>query len=262
MSGLQQFRLGLSTYPEALRFIFRHRMAWWFIVPVLINVAIFWGGLELQSGLSEKVRLWVEQRLNLDEATFWGAQFLNKVVGGFMSFLLTVFYVLFFLFVSGFVVLIVMSPVLSFVSEKAENKLSGADYPFSITQLLRDIWRGLVISLRNMFAEMFWAVLIFITGFIPVIGWFGPVVLFFVSAYFYGFSFLDYSTERMKLSVRQSVLLMRRYKWVAIGNGLVFSLALIPFCGLLLSPFVAIVSVVAATLAMEKIKAAEDALPD
>ena len=70
---------------------------------------------------------------------------------------------------------------------------------------------------------------------------------------FYGFSFIDYTNERRRLSVKQSVAFIRQNKGVAVTNGAVFSLLLmIPFCGYSLAGFGAIISVVAATLAIHQ----------
>ena len=73
---------------------------------------------------------------------------------------------------------------------------------------------------------------------------------------------MDYSNERRKRNISQSVRILRKYKWVVIGNGMVLSLLIImPLCGIgtLLAPFAAIVSVVAGAVAMEKINELENA---
>jgi CysZ protein len=64
---------------------------------------------------------------------------------------------------------------------------------------------------------------------------------------------MDYTLERKKLSVSQSVDFVRKHKGIAISNGLIFALTIIlPFCGTFLAPFVSIFSVVGATLAIEE----------
>src|SRR3990167_3745253 len=91
--------------------------------------------------------------------------------------------------------------------------------------------------------------------FIPFIGGLiGSILLFFISSYFYGFSFIDYNNERRRLTVKQSVQFMRANKGMVIANGLIFSFfLLIPFCGTTLAGFVAIISVIAATVSTHKV---------
>jgi CysZ protein len=86
----------------------------------------------------------------------------------------------------------------------------------------------------------------------PVLGGIiGTIILFFIASYFYGFAFIDYNSERRRLSVKQSVQFIRKNKGMAVANGMVFSFfMLIPFCGTTLAGFAAIVSVVAATIAV------------
>jgi len=78
--------------------------------------------------------------------------------------------------------------------------------------------------------------------------------LFAVGAYFYGFSTMDYNNERARLSVGQSAALIRKYRWLAVANGAVFSLWLfIPVLGTFVGTIIAPVTcTVAATLAMHK----------
>ena len=131
---------------------------------------------------------------------------------------------------------------------------SGKDYPFELRQLIRDIIRGIFIAIRNLSIELVLTILIFILSFIPIIGWTFSILLFFISAYFYGFSFLDYAIERKRLNIKESVQFMRNNKGIVVANGFVFSLCLIiPFFGILFSSFAAIISVIAGTLAVNEI---------
>jgi CysZ protein len=64
---------------------------------------------------------------------------------------------------------------------------------------------------------------------------------------------MDYTNERRRLTVKQSVQFIRKNKGVAIANGAVFSfLLMVPYCGYSLAGFGAIISVVAATIAIHQ----------
>ncbi len=89
---------------------------------------------------------------------------------------------------------------------------------------------------------------------LPVFGWISPVIALFVECYYYGFSMLDYSCERAKLSPAQSIDFIGRHRGLAIGNGLIFYLMHgVVVIGWVLAPAYA---VVAATLSLHKLKTA------
>ena len=166
-------------------------------------------------------------------------------IGGIMIWLLLMF---FYFSLFKYIWLIIGSPVFAYLSEKTEALLEGTEYPFSWPQLLKDMLRGIKLALRNALWQTVYTVSILILSFIPVIGWVTPVVSMFVECYYYGFSMLDYSCERHKLSPSQSVAFISNRKGLAIGNGLVFYLMhLIPVAGWVLAPAYA---VVAATISL------------
>ena len=146
----------------------------------------------------------------------------------------------------------IISPALAILSEKTDELITNQKYPFSFKQLLKDIIRGCKIVLRNMIIEFLFIIAGFILSFIPIIGYICPVILFLISMYFYGFSMIDYSNERERLNVKQSVKFIRKNKGFAIANGLIFyCLMLIPLVGILIAPSY---SVIAATIGTQKIK--------
>jgi CysZ protein len=144
--------------------------------------------------------------------------------------------------------LIIGSPVFAYLSERTEAIIEGKDFPFSLKQLMKDIFRGIKLALRNTLWQTVFTISILILSFFPIVGWVTPVIMLFVECYYYGFSMLDYSCERHKLSPSESIEYITRHKGLAIGNGMMFFLMhLIPFAGWMLAPAYA---VVAATLSM------------
>jgi len=144
--------------------------------------------------------------------------------------------------------LIIGSPVFAYLSERTEAIIEGKDFPFSFVQLVKDVFRGIRLALRNTLWQAVFTISILILSLFPVVGWVTPVIMLFVECYYYGFSMLDYSCERHKLSPSESIEYITRHKGLAIGNGMMFFLMhLIPFAGWMLAPAYA---VVAATLSM------------
>lgn len=150
---------------------------------------------------------------------------------------------LFFLFalVNKYIVLVVMSPLLAYASERAEEHLTGRVHPFSLAQLLRDSLRGALIALRNGLLELAINLLVWIaTLFMPVAAPISALLLFGVSAYFYGFSMFDYVFERRRMGVRESVRAVNANSGMVLVNGALFALlAKVPLLGLMCAPLMA-----------------------
>lgn len=167
--------------------------------------------------------------------------------------------------ISKYVALAVMSPVMSILSSKTEEIITGKSSPFEINQFLKDILRGIALSARNLFMELFFTGGLFFINII--IGIFaGPLdiivtplsalVSFAIGAYYSGFGTLDYALENRRYSFNQSIQFMRRNKGLAIGSGLMYSLLFrIPFLGVSIAT---VTSTVAGTIIIceEKYKSA------
>jgi CysZ protein len=230
----------------------KHRLWKWIIIPGFIYTLLFLAGIYLfwitsnsaiefilhQSGIKN----WLE---NMKEG--WLNLF---VILGQMIIWLVLLMFYFSLF--KFLFLIIGSPLFAYLSEKTESIMEGKDFPFSFRQLLRDIGRAIRIALRNLLWQSVYIITILLLSFIPLFGWIAPLVALMVECYYFGFSMLDYSSERNKLSAQQSIEFISRHKGLAIGNGMVFFLMhLVPLVGWLFAPSYA---VIAATLSLLEAK--------
>jgi CysZ protein len=167
------------------------------------------------------------------------------LMGGIMVRLILV---LFYFSLFKYLFLIIGSPLFAYLSERTEALIEGKDFPFHFNQLLKDMVRGIKLALRNSLWQTVYTVSILILSFFPLIGWITPVISTFVECYYYGFSMLDYSCERHRLSPAESINFISKHKGLAIGNGLVFYLMhFVPFLGWVLAPSYA---VVAATISL------------
>ena len=156
-----------------------------------------------------------------------------------------IFYYLYLKF-NKYLVLILMSPIMALLSEKTEEVLTGNVYPFEWGQFMNDIWRGILIALRNMLFEIGIILVVWLVGlglgviFPPIMLIYTPlsaIFLFIVGAYFYGFSTMDYTNERRRLGISESVGFIRKNRWLAISNGMIFTVWLyIPIIGPIIAP--------------------------
>lgn len=253
MKLFKDFGIGIATYGKAIEFIFSNGLWWFFIFPIILNVLFFFGGFAAIDFLTDAVTNWAYGVVKGD-ADFFGAEYVQGFLSGFIWLVFKILFFFVFAYLGGYLVIIFMSPVFSILSEKTEAIITGKKYPFDADQLMRDIARGVLIAFRNLFIELLFIAGVFILSFIPIVGQIAAIFLFFVSSYFYGFSFMDYTIERQRYTISQSVDFIRKNKGVAIANGVLFALfVLIPFCGYTLAGFVAIISVVAATISTHKV---------
>jgi CysZ protein len=247
---LKEIIISIQSFFEAHRFINKHRLWKWIIVPGIIYCILFVAGMYLFGKTSSMATAFVLQKSGLKAwVDSMHESWLNWLVIMGQFFIIIILF-LFYFSLFKFVFLIIGSPVFAYLSEKTESIIEGKEFPFSFPQFLKDIIRGIKIALRNLLWQTVYVVTILILSFIPVVGWIAPLVALLTECYYFGFSMLDYSSERNKLSTSQSIAFIGNHKGLAIGNGLVFYIMhLLPFIGWLLAPSYA---VVAATLSLHK----------
>ncbi len=263
MDLFKNFGKGIGAYGKALSMLFTKQLWWFLLFPIAFNIIMMiasWLGIV---SLADAAEAWAKGATQFNDDSFFLAEylqsssgFISSAVGWAVWFISkALFFVLYGMF-GGYIIIMLMSPVFAILSEKTEEMLTGNEYPFNGDQMMRDVVRGVLIAFRNMFIEFGYMIVIFILSFfIPVLGGIlGTIILFFIAAYFYGFAFIDYTNERRRMTLKQSVQFMRANKGLAIGNGIVFAAAMfIPLCGNLIAGFVAIVSVIAATIATHEL---------
>lgn len=238
-----EFVSAIKLHGRACKFIFSNGLAWTLLIPILV-FALF--------GI---FGFWSIGAIVKTVAETYGTEYSPLFLSIGIIVLRILFFVVFAIW-GGYIVVIIMSPFLSYISEKTEHILNGKDYAFNLIQIVKDTFRGILLAIRNCFMEFLLGILFFLCAFVPVVGAaisiIGlPVILFLISAYYYGFSFMDYTNERRKMTVSQSVNYVKKRKGAACGYGFVFALVLcIPFIGSFLSAFLSIVATVASTIDM------------
>lgn len=249
------FIRGIQAYGKAWAILFSRQFRYFLWFPVLVLAGVFLGGNWLINELGDGLYGLVDHTLQEWLTGISWLQWLGGATKVVIKIVLRLLY--FFLFISfgGYFILVLMSPVYSWLSEKAEAYLTGYDYLFSWRRLFGEIFRGILITLRNMFWQLLLYLFFLFFSFIPLIGWISPLALFWISAYFYGFSFVDYAVERKRYNVRQSVRYVNSHIGMVTGIGAVFALALmIPWGSIVVCSFVSLLSVVAGTVAVNKLQ--------
>lgn len=213
MRFIHDFMLGLRAYWKAFLFIIERRLYWYALIPAFLMLGIYQVGSLMQ-----------HHRFASDTST------MNGIVWYLIKLMLEISMAMLLMQFAKYLVVTLLSPLLAWLSLKTENILTGNKYPFTMQQFWLDIKRGLRIVLRNMMWQYFFFLLIFL---FCAIFWENvnesPVfyITYLIGFYYYGFSFLDYVNERRKLSVDESILLMRKHRGLTVAIGMIYSLMIL-----------------------------------
>ncbi|MCB9235248.1 MAG: EI24 domain-containing protein [Bacteroidia bacterium] len=224
---MKDFFTGIKYYGKANTVIFKHNLWPFLFIPGLMSFLFF--ALLIALGV-----IFVDDIAHGIVSSFseWLTNHLWQWVATLVE---LVFNVLFWVLLLGlayltykYVVLILLSPVLSHLSEVTEKKMLGIEPPdLSMKEMLHDIGRSIKINLRNLLIELPLTFLVFIMGFIPVVGFIAPVLGMFISGYFFGFGLIDYTLERKRFSTDQTIDWVKAHRPMAAGLG--FATLLIEF---------------------------------
>ncbi len=250
---LKEIVVAIQSYAQAHRFIKQHRLWKWILIPGIVYALLFVTGMYFFWHSANDAVTWLSRSIGLE-------RWLQEQSSDILSFLfvmagigLRLILVFFYFSLFKYLFLIIGSPLFAYLSEKTESILEGRDFPFSFKQLMKDSWRGSVMALRNGLWQTVYAVSLLLLSLIPLVGWVTPVIALFVECYYYGFSMIDYSCERAKLSMTASIDFIGRHRGLAIGNGAMFYLMHgVPIVGWVLAPAYAVVAATLSLHAVEK----------
>ncbi len=245
ITAKEQISTGIQCYKESFGFIFRNGMGKYFIVPVVVNILLV--VLLVSSGWFTGD--WVSGLWDSSDSAW--LQFLQGMVKWVIT---AVFFILFF-FVGGTIVVLCMSPIYTVISEKTDCVLSGRQFESSAAQTAKDIWRTVVLSMKNTVKQLFFTCLCLLLNFIPLVGNLLSLVLIFViNSYYFGYSFMDYTNERYRRNVKVSNNVVYHYKYLAFVIGAVYALPMYFFIGTFVAAFLGGLSTVAATMAQMQLE--------
>lgn len=255
---MEQFSRGFSGFFQAFGFMLRNRMGWMFAAPVVLWILFALGLFQAGSAIAGTVEGWAAHYLELpvpatDRAGWPGLwddlkAFLNgaRDVLVWIALKLAIFTLV--ALVGKYVVLILLSPLMAYASERTEELLTGAGTPFNVARWLKEVGRGILMALRNGTLETVINVVAWVlTLFVPLLAPITAIFLWLVSSWFYGFSMFDYIHERQGLGIGASVRSARGRQGMVLANGMAFSLLMkVPLLGLVTAPLLGSVGAVLA----------------
>jgi CysZ protein len=249
---LKELIISVQSYYQAHVFIRQHKLWKWIIIPGILYAVLFSAGLWFFVTSSSEAIGYLSGLLGIPH---W----LDKMQSGWLNFfvifdalILKLLLLLFYFSLFKYLILVIGSPLFVYLSEKTEAIIEGVDYRFSGAQAWKDMRRSIAQATRNILWQTVYTFTLIILSFIPIAGWITPLVAFLVECYYYGFSMLDHSCARHRLTMSASADFISEKRGLAIGNGIVlYAMHLVLILGWALAPAYALV---AATLSLYPIK--------
>ncbi|MGB1295204.1 MAG: EI24 domain-containing protein [Flavobacteriales bacterium] len=237
----KKFRLALGNYFVAHRFIFKHKLWIYAVVPAIINICLLSSLVFLALSINEQIKPAIENALAQLMPDF---DSIRLVTNYFIQFIVDVSLLVGYFFVYKSVVLIVLSPFLAYLSEKVDSLYTGREFPFNAKDLAKDVWRGILLSVRNSCIELFLIFFFLLLGLIiPVLSPLTTICIIIIESYYFGFAMMDYTNERKRLNSKESRQYVQKNKALALGNGLLFyGMFIIPIVGWIIAPIYGIVA--------------------
>ena len=214
----KDFKLGLKSYFDAIIFIYKHQFWVYFILPVIVFVAIYYLGFYFRDLTS----IYKSPK----DASFFKSVYYFFVSGFFL--------LLSFMFLNfiRYIIILLISPLLSIVSARTERILTNKKYNYSFSQLIKDIKRALNLIIRNIFWEILLGLCV-VVGLIILKSFFSidesiisiiqNLIISIIAFYYYGFGFIDYIMERLQMSHKESVKFVRNHRGLALALGFIFT---------------------------------------
>lgn len=228
-------------YSEAFSIIERKELKLFYMLPGLLSFLLIFLFYYLSTKMSFSLFSHLSSMANLQEYSKLAYYLIRILVG-------IIVYMVYFLVYKG-LILVLLSPFLSYISEQVEEDLTGTETKFSLKQNIKFIVRGLVVSSKYLLFEISGTLLILTLGFIPVINLFAPLLLLLIQGFFAGASIIDYTLERREMSSTQSFGFVKSNFLFTTLSGIIFILFfMLPIVGMFMAPLVGCVAITRGTL--------------
>jgi CysZ protein len=219
MNFFQLLLLGYKNYWKGSLFLFKHKLYWFFIFPIVLFACIYWLGTYFKVLEAQIDYNLINNSENI--------QTINELIWTTLQMIFLDALNIFFTQFTLYIVVVLLSPILAILSEKIDQLITGKKYNYNFKMLLNDLKRSAIIALRNL---IWYYILVGI--FLGILSLFNLsaknfivfAIPFIVGFYYYGFSFLDYINERRRLNIEQSIYFVSQHKGLAISIGSIYSI--------------------------------------
>ena len=199
-----------------------------FFIPGALIGLIFW----LISIFTETV---ASSFSFLESIPIIGSYLLSGVKGtfGIVNFIMDQLFIFF--------ILTLLSPFNAILSEKMDSSITGKTYPFDFFDVISSIIRMICIVFIAVLLELIVLGMYWIISRMLGFHFLDQVAFFCIAAFFYGFSFYDYSLERDQLSVLKSLkFTIFNFPIILLTGSIFLAIYYIPVIGVIISPVITV----------------------
>ncbi|MGL5571966.1 EI24 domain-containing protein [Cetobacterium sp.] len=244
---MEKIRLMLESYLKAPGIIKKLKLSWGYliggVVGIIILIFFYW--------LSGYIGDWIFNRINIifDVKSYAGL-FRWLIIFIIRTIMIAIEYFFFKTIILG-----ILAPFFSYISEKIENYQEGTEYKFTLKENLNFILRGIKIASKSFVKEIIYTFIVILLGFIPVVNLIVPILIFLIQSYFISYNFVDYTLERRRFSPEESAKFMKENRIVfTLGGGIFTLIYFIPVIGIVIGPIISIVAFTMTTLKILKLQ--------
>ncbi len=223
---------GFFSYFKAIKIINQRRLWGYFLIPGVISIILFlvlisviWFTFDGMGDMISSLWPWERGKAIVD------------ITGGiiYVMLLLGLMAILF-----RYIIMIALGPFLSPMSEKIEYAMNGKrSNTKGVSSNVKIMWRGIRMALLLMSFELLFTLPLYILLIIPGAAFFITPLIFVIQSYYAGRGNMDFIFER-RFGVSESLRTGRNYKWLAIGNGLVYMMMMVSIVGVFFAPILSV----------------------
>ncbi len=244
---IKQTTTSIADYSKVIFYIKKLKLEKFFIIPILVGLLAGTGVILSAYFLSDNIGYYVSK--------LWFWEWGKETFIAISNWLGGIIIVIFGLIIYKHIVMALSAPFMTPLSEKIEVYLTEKELDLSDTwkEFFELLIRGIRLNFRNLIIELAITIPLVILSLIPVINLATSILLFITQSYFAGAGNMDYTLER-HFNYQDSKRFIKNNKYIAIGNGAIFSLMLfIPVVGILITlPITTIAATLSSLKQLEK----------
>lgn len=242
---MKTISLVFNSFLDSFSIVKEAKLKKFYFLPGIIGILLFIIFIWIGDFLSVNLAVQLESFFKLEE--------FHSILYIFIKILVWVCTVFFYYLVYKSLLLVIISPILGYVSERVETHLTGKKFNFTFKDNIRFLLRGIDIGLKSFFKQMVGTCAVMLLGFIFPINLSIPLLIFIIQGYFTGFSFMDYTLERYNLSSKESLNFLKKQRiYAALCGGIFTILFFIPILGIFIAPLITCVATTKITLELLK----------
>lgn len=242
---MKSIKLVLSAFSDAFYLIKIIGLRKYFFIPGILGILLFLLVMLGANFLSTGLISCIENIFNINEY--------HSIISVILKITIWIIVASIYFLVYKSILLVILSPIMGYVSEKVDNYLTGKEYDFSFKDNMRFIWRGIQIGIKSFIKQLIGMFIIMLCSFLFPINLSIPLLMFLLQGYFTGFSFIDYTLERYNFTPEESLKFLKKQRLYSIWIGSIFTiLFFIPFLGIFIAPLVTCVAATKVTLELLK----------